>query len=238
MARLFHGRHMPKKKAPPTEEDIRNGDKWPPEPRKRVWGVETRNGGWLSLETVKNGSGSSVTIDKAHRFATKKEAEKVALDFRMAGGQAKRIDGPAWGLGRVPASVTTVPIAEYEALAQRHAAVADDLAQKLATQQRLKEIATENLADALIARDAAWDQRDAALEEVRISKLHRPDGVLSYVAALRLQLDGTASMLAEVYDYVGTKALGEEMAPRVRAHLDALPKLSHSECTLLKKDLQ
>ena len=30
------------------------------------WGVETRNGGWLSLETVEAGYGMSVTIDKAH----------------------------------------------------------------------------------------------------------------------------------------------------------------------------
>jgi hypothetical protein len=68
---------------------------------KAVWGVETRNGGWLSTETIKNGSGPSVTIDKAHRFATKEEAEAVALEFRAAGGQAKRTDSKAWGRGKV-----------------------------------------------------------------------------------------------------------------------------------------
>jgi hypothetical protein len=131
----------------------------------------------------------------------------------------------------------TVPIEEYEALEKRHQAVCNDLANRLATQQRMTEICNENLADAMIARDEAWDQRNAAFEEVRISKLERPDGVMSYVAALRLQLDGTASMLAEVYDYVGTQRLGAYMATRVRAHLDALPKLSAPAVTLLKRDL-
>jgi hypothetical protein len=67
-----------------------------------MWGVEMRNGGWLSTETMKAGNGSSCSVDKAHRFATQAEAEKEAAEWSWAGGAAKRLDGEVFGRGHHP----------------------------------------------------------------------------------------------------------------------------------------
>jgi hypothetical protein len=67
-----------------------------------MWGVEMRNGGWLSTEVMKAGNGSSCAVDKAHRFATQAEAEKEAAEWSWAGGAAKRVDADLFGRGVPP----------------------------------------------------------------------------------------------------------------------------------------
>jgi len=104
----------------------------------------------------------------------------------------------------------TVTIEEYEMMDRHHQAVANDLATRLVTQQRLTEIATENLADALIARDEA-----VAKAETK----HRRE-VAAHKAGVVAERKSNA-LLAETYDYIGTKRLGS-MAPRIRVHLDSL----------------
>jgi hypothetical protein len=118
----------------------------------------------------------------------------------------------------------TVPIEEYEALAQRHQAVCNDLATRLVTQQRLTEIATENLADALIARDEAVRIADLAgtryIEAVAKAETNHRREVAAHKAGVEAERKANA-LLAETYDYIGTKRLGS-MAPRIRVHLNSL----------------
>jgi hypothetical protein len=58
------------------------------------WGVEFRNGGWLSADTMRRGEGSSTDRKNAYRFSSKEEAEKEAVDWALAGGMAKLVDSP------------------------------------------------------------------------------------------------------------------------------------------------
>lgn len=63
----------------------------------KPWGVEFRNGGWLSADTMRQGTGSSTNRKNAYRFSTKEEAEKEAADWGLAGGMAKLVDGALEG---------------------------------------------------------------------------------------------------------------------------------------------
>ena len=49
-------------------------------------------------------------------------------------------------------------------------------------------------------------------------------GPVAWMCHIRRQRDVANMLLAEVYDYIGTKALGDEMATRIRSHLDSMPK--------------
>lgn len=55
------------------------------------WGVEFRNGGWVSDEADQI---DSAPPHRARRFATKEDAEVEARQWAIAGGMAKRIPSP------------------------------------------------------------------------------------------------------------------------------------------------
>lgn len=123
-----------------------------------VWGVETRNGGWLGLGVALTGSGSSVDIVKAHRFATKEEAEKVASEFSFAGGMAKRIDGEAV-VARVDELAKDRDIANANAVAWE--ARAEKLEARLTAQTERLRLASETIETLRTPLNDGEDNTDA-----------------------------------------------------------------------------